>query len=78
MEITSWSGKYDDRPFAIRNAVDKIKKVRRRYEVQIRASHAWLVVLQFLLQWPCISRSSIGIVVKSAMGQMRTLIPGSF
>jgi len=38
-EIVFWSGKYDDRPFAVRTVLNKIKKDRSGFEAQIRDSH---------------------------------------
>jgi len=39
LEIVSWSGKYDARPFAVRTVFNKIKNDRRGFEAQIRDSH---------------------------------------
>jgi DNA-binding HxlR family transcriptional regulator len=39
LEIVFWSGKYDDRPFAVRTVFNKIKKDRSGFEAQIRDSH---------------------------------------
>ena len=39
LEIVFWSGKYDDRPFALRTVFNKIKKDRSGFEAQIRDSH---------------------------------------
>ncbi|MDA0996611.1 MAG: helix-turn-helix domain-containing protein [Proteobacteria bacterium] len=38
VEIILWSGKYDRRTIALKEAVDKIKKDRKRFEASIRAS----------------------------------------
>jgi len=40
LEIVSWSGKYHDRPFAVKTVFNKIKKDRRGFEAQTRDSHA--------------------------------------
>ena len=37
LDIVAWSGKYDDRPFALRTVVNKVKKDRKGYEAQIRS-----------------------------------------
>jgi len=37
LEIISWSGKYDQRPVALRDIVERIKKDRKGFEAEIRS-----------------------------------------
>ena len=37
LEIIIWSGLHDDRPFALRDVLDKIKQDRKRFEASLRA-----------------------------------------